>query len=111
MNGYKKIKTWEYLLLQVDEEEIKALRDRLLETRRAVHKVTEEEVSKRWSYEEGVSLMFARFKYHTDFILRGAVMTEGSRVADLLWSRIQPTDYNEDWQVLRKANYFYIAKL
>ena len=27
----------------------------MLETRRMVHKVTEEEVSKRWSYEEGVS--------------------------------------------------------
>ena len=46
-------------LLKVDEEEIKALRERMLETRRMVHKVTEEEVSKRWSYEEGVSLVMA----------------------------------------------------
>ena len=31
----------------------------MLETRRMVHKVTEEEVSKRWSYEEGVSHVVA----------------------------------------------------
>ena len=40
---------------QIDEEETKALREKIIETRRAVHKSTEEEVSKRWSYEEGVS--------------------------------------------------------
>lgn len=40
---------------QVDEDEMKALRDKILDSRRAVHKRTEEEVSKRWSYEEGVS--------------------------------------------------------
>ncbi len=45
----------------MDEEETKLLRDRVLETRRAVHKKTEEEVSKRWSYEEGVSILFGFF--------------------------------------------------
>ena len=54
-------------LLKVDEEEIKALRERMLETRRVVHKVTEEEVSKRWSYEEGVSLVVA-YVYYLCFV-------------------------------------------
>ena len=44
------------ILLQGDEEEIKAIREKILELRKAIHQRTEEEVSRRWGYEEGVCI-------------------------------------------------------
>ena len=40
---------------QVDDGEIKKVKAKLIETREAVFKVNENEVSKRWSFEEAVS--------------------------------------------------------
>jgi len=37
-----------------DETETEALRNKIIELRRVVHKANEEEVSKRWTFEEGV---------------------------------------------------------
>ena len=42
---------------QGDEEEVKVIREKIIEMRQAVHKKTEEEVSRRWGYEEGVSYL------------------------------------------------------
>ena len=38
-----------------DEEEAKAIREKVISTRKLVHSVTEEQVSKRWAFEEAVS--------------------------------------------------------
>ncbi len=42
-------------LQQASDEETKAIRERVIELRRVIHQSTEEEVSKRWAFEEGVS--------------------------------------------------------
>ena len=39
-----------------DVKEIEELRESIIETRREIHKRNEEEVSRRWSYEEGVGV-------------------------------------------------------
>ena len=49
--------------LQTDDEEITALREKIIELRQVIHKQTEEEVSKRWYFEEGVRTVF----YHLIF--------------------------------------------
>ena len=43
------------VLFQQVEAENEAIRKKVLESRTAVYRQTEQEVSKRWAYEEGVS--------------------------------------------------------
>lgn len=53
-------------VLQVTDAELPALRAKIIETRQAVHKSTEEEVSKRWAFEEAVSLLLFHCRYVWD---------------------------------------------
>lgn len=42
-------------VLQLDDSEVPLLRDKIIEIREQVHRANEQEVSKRWSFEEAVS--------------------------------------------------------
>jgi hypothetical protein len=45
-------------VFQSDDKEIAAIREKAIEKRKKVFSQTEQEVSKRWAFEEGVSIRF-----------------------------------------------------
>ncbi|XP_064599898.1 pre-mRNA-processing factor 39-like [Liolophura sinensis] len=47
---------------KVTDAELPALRAKIIETRQAVHKLTEEEVSKRWAFEEAIKRPYFHVK-------------------------------------------------
>ena len=53
---------------QSDEAEANKLRAKIIEIRQEVHKQTEEEVSKRWVFEEGVSHVLCTIQLKTCFL-------------------------------------------
>ena len=46
-----------------DETEIAAIREKIIETRKVVYRLNEQEVSRRWTFEEGVGFDLLRFLY------------------------------------------------
>ena len=42
--------------LQLDDDEVQLIRQKIIEIRQSWHKLNEEEVVKRWAFEEAVSL-------------------------------------------------------
>lgn len=69
-----------YIVLKSDDDEAGKLRDRIISVREEIFKKTEDEVSKRWNFEEAVSnslhfnvafnISIVLFKYNTDAKLK-----------------------------------------
>lgn len=55
-------------LFQMNEEETKALKEKIVSTRKERHKITQKEALARWSYEENVRLV--HFGYEFYFLTR-----------------------------------------